>query len=219
MALTQSEKHSKARQTQCENCSNHASSVAEPCPRRLEIAAAARALIVAKGLEGLRTRDIAARAGINIATLHYHVPTKEALIMVVAESTRRDFIAQHMAHPRANMTPRQRLRQEIDDHIELIETQPELLQVMSEFAERSRRDPVVRRIYADMRQHWTTKIENIFSEGKQDGSLRQDLEPKASSKLFVSALVGGTRDNFDDKQNLKIFLNELERCFLPVSPN
>jgi AcrR family transcriptional regulator len=38
--------------------------------RRLAIAAAARAIIVEKGLEGLRTRDIAKRVGINIATLH-----------------------------------------------------------------------------------------------------------------------------------------------------
>lgn len=44
--------------------------------RRAEIAAAARGLIVEKGLEGLRARDIAERVGINIATLHYHVPSR-----------------------------------------------------------------------------------------------------------------------------------------------
>ena len=48
--------------------------------RRIAIARAARALIIGKGLEGLRTRDIAERVGINIATLHYHVPSKEALV-------------------------------------------------------------------------------------------------------------------------------------------
>ena len=47
--------------------------------RRAAIARAARELIVEKGVEGLRTRDIAERVGINIATLHYHVPSKEAL--------------------------------------------------------------------------------------------------------------------------------------------
>ena len=51
--------------------------------RRDAIARAARSLIVEKGVEGLRTRDIADRVGINIATLHYHVPTKEALIELV----------------------------------------------------------------------------------------------------------------------------------------
>ena len=62
--------------------------------RRRAIAAAARELIVEKGFEGLRTRDIADRVGINIATLHYHVPTKEALIGLVAQSMRDEFIAQ-----------------------------------------------------------------------------------------------------------------------------
>ncbi len=61
--------------------------------RRREIAAAARSLIAERGFEGLRTRDIAARVGINVATLHYHVPTKEALIGLVAQSLRDDFIA------------------------------------------------------------------------------------------------------------------------------
>ncbi len=59
--------------------------------RRLAIAAAARAIIIEKGLEGLRTRDIALRVGINVATLHYHVPSKEALIALVADSLHRDF--------------------------------------------------------------------------------------------------------------------------------
>ena len=61
--------------------------------RRLEIAAAARALIAERGFEGLRTRDIAERVGINIATLHYHVPSKEALVELVAQSLRDEFKA------------------------------------------------------------------------------------------------------------------------------
>ena len=64
-----------------------------PCPepltgRRREIAAAARSLVAERGFEGLRTRDIADRVGINVATLHYHVPSKDALIELLAESLR-----------------------------------------------------------------------------------------------------------------------------------
>src|ERR1700731_4010872 len=36
--------------------------------------------IAERGLEGLRTREVAAGVGLNIATLHYYFPTKEALI-------------------------------------------------------------------------------------------------------------------------------------------
>src|SRR2546421_11925323 len=36
--------------------------------------------IAERGFEGLRTREVAAGGGLNIATLHYYFPTKEALI-------------------------------------------------------------------------------------------------------------------------------------------
>ena len=40
------------------------------------------------GFEGLRTRDVAADAGVNIATLHYYFPSKEALIRGVVAKVR-----------------------------------------------------------------------------------------------------------------------------------
>ena len=80
--------------------------------RRRAIAEAARALIVEKGVEGLRTRDIAERVGINVATLHYHVPTKEALIGLVADTMREEFRNQSLLRPRLHLTPAERLEHE-----------------------------------------------------------------------------------------------------------
>src|SRR3954466_4277771 len=51
--------------------------------RRAVLAAAAFRRIADGGFEGLRTRDVAADVGVNIATLHYYFPTKEALIRAV----------------------------------------------------------------------------------------------------------------------------------------
>ena len=89
--------------------------------RRPAIAAAARALIAERGFEGLRTRDIAERVGINVATLHYHVPTKEALIEIVAQSMRDDFIAQGKAWRREGLTPLQELQAEIAEFRDTME--------------------------------------------------------------------------------------------------
>src|SRR4051812_49876883 len=83
--------------------------------RRVAIAAAARALIVEKGVEGLRTRDIAERVGINVATLHYHVPTKEALIGLVADSLRADFIQHSIDRPRDHLSASERMDLEFVD--------------------------------------------------------------------------------------------------------
>ena len=68
--------------------------------RKRAIAAAARSLIVEKGFEGLRTREIADRVGINVATLHYHIPTKDALVELVAQSMKEDFMGQDAQYPR-----------------------------------------------------------------------------------------------------------------------
>src|ERR671925_266966 len=53
--------------------------------RREALVQAAFNRIAERGFEGLRTRDVAARVGVNIATLHYYFPTKEALIGGVVE--------------------------------------------------------------------------------------------------------------------------------------
>src|SRR2546421_11887604 len=48
--------------------------------RRRSLVLAAYDLIAEEGFEGLRTRDVAMRAGVNIATLHYYFASKEDLI-------------------------------------------------------------------------------------------------------------------------------------------
>src|SRR5262245_45774947 len=59
--------------------------------RRKDLLEAAYALIAERGLEGLRTREIAARAGVNISTLHYYFGTKDALVVAVLEHVRDTF--------------------------------------------------------------------------------------------------------------------------------
>src|SRR6218665_695397 len=98
--------------------------------RRIAIAHAARALIIEKGLEGLRTRDIAERVGINIATLPYHVPSKEALVTLVAASLRDDFKAQALRHPKAGLNGGEQLRQEFNEFREVATDYPELIGVL-----------------------------------------------------------------------------------------
>ena len=48
--------------------------------RQEALVQAAYDLLAERGFEGLRTRDVAAKVGVNIATLHYYYPTKEKLI-------------------------------------------------------------------------------------------------------------------------------------------
>src|ERR1041384_7947179 len=54
-----------------------------PGQRRPPLGAAPFRRLASAGFGGLRTRDVAADVGVNIATLHYYFPSKEALIRAV----------------------------------------------------------------------------------------------------------------------------------------
>lgn len=180
--------------------------------RRAEIALAARALIAEKGFEGLRTRDIAERVGINIATLHYHVPSKEALIELLAESLRDEFIAQHERNSREGSTPLEMLRQEFADFRDALVNNPNLMLVMAELSERARRDEKVARVIRPMQANWASQIAAIVAAGAKDGSFRADIDPEAAAIVIIGAMVAARIP-----RNIRFFdrvTAELERSFV-----
>lgn len=166
---------------------------AGPDDRLKAIAAAIRTLIVERGFEGLRTRDIADRLGINIATLHYHVPGKARLIELVAQSLRDDFIAQQARQPRDGLTALARLKLELRDFRETFIHDPERLIVMAELIQRARHDDAVRAVIQPMQEHWLGHFEAIVADGRQAGGFRADADPQACAQLIVAALMGFRR--------------------------
>lgn len=188
--------------------------------RRLAIAAAARAIIVEKGLEGLRTRDIAARVGINVATLHYHVPSKEALIALVAETLGADFKAQAARHPRTGKSALERLRLEFADAIEIVEAMPELMLVMTELSDRARRDPAIGAIMKPLYTFWLGQFVEIFTTGLAEGTFRRDIDPLAAALIVTGTFADSWRTQAESPVPLQQVIAEMERAFLinPLSP-
>ncbi|WDR02302.1 TetR/AcrR family transcriptional regulator [Devosia algicola] len=182
--------------------------------RRLAIAQAARALIVEKGFEGLRTRDIAERVGINIATLHYHVPTKKALVQLVAHTIEQDFRAQEKRRPRARRSPRDRLRFEFEDQRDTMTNNPDLVIVMSELAQRARRDPAVAQVMQPLYNFWIRQLVEIVTAGRDDGSFRPDVDPMAAAQIIAGALGNLWRQLDDSPRIFDSITRELERSLL-----
>lgn len=180
--------------------------------RRAAIALAARELIVEKGFEGLRTRDIAERVGINIATLHYHVPTKEALIGLVAQSMRDEFAAQSRARPRDGLSPSELLDLEFDDYAELLGEKNYLLTAMSELMERARRDEAIRACMGPLMGKWKAIVAAIFEAGKASGDFRPDLDPVPAAQMLIGAMVGFSRSPDPTTENFKPLRAELWRA-------
>jgi AcrR family transcriptional regulator len=182
--------------------------------RKRAIAAAARSLIVEKGFEGLRTREIADRVGINVATLHYHIPTKDALVELVAQSMKEDFMAQRMRLATEGAKPHERLRLELDRHFRMRLENPELLLVMEEMARRARHDETVARVILPMRAFWFEQIQAIIEAGRADGSFRPDLDPPSAALMVVGVMIATSAYRIEDSAVIGRAVAELFRSIL-----
>src|SRR5689334_25424993 len=106
--------------------------------QRRALVDAAYHLIAEGGFERLRTRDIAARAGVNIATLHYYFATKEDLIRGVVDALVKRFRTQQVpALAEQPRSPLIELRQELQDAQYQIRKSPEIFSVLFELDLRS----------------------------------------------------------------------------------
>src|SRR5579883_522341 len=82
--------------------------------RRQSLVEAAYHLIAEGGFERLRTRDVAARAGVNIATLHYYFAHKQDLIQGVVEYLLKQFMMAHLpGSPFEIKTPLEQIQAEV----------------------------------------------------------------------------------------------------------
>jgi AcrR family transcriptional regulator len=158
--------------------------------RRQELVQAAFQVIAEQGFEGLRTREVAARAGVNIATLHYHFPSKEDLIRGVVEQMQREFERQAQELAARGLTARERLHAELWQAYEVSRDQPELQTVLHELFLRSLRDPRVQAIFSTMKMHWQGAIEDLLSVGIYEGSFRADLDVPATAVAIIAFITG-----------------------------
>jgi AcrR family transcriptional regulator len=157
--------------------------------RRAEIAAAARSIILEKGFEGLRTREIAARVGINISTLHYHVPSKKALVELVAATLHQDFNDHYAGILQSGTGPLDELRGLIADYKDVMLNRPELLQLVDVLGHRAAFDPELGETVGAMRRYWLGLFVNILQRGKDIGTFRASLNPEAAAHMIAGALV------------------------------
>src|SRR5271165_5810761 len=128
-------------------------------------------VIAAGGFEHFRTREVARRVGVNIATLHYYFPTKEDLIrevMVYIRDQFRYFRDPTVSEP-TPQHPRESLYQEFRDLLYQMERIPEIFIVLMELSIRAVRDPYIRELIRQMNQGWHQHLEEVMTEGVRQG--------------------------------------------------
>jgi|SRR5579859_855669 len=159
--------------------------------RRAALLHAAFDVVAQAGFEGLRTRAVATRAGVNIATLHYYFPSKQDLIEGLAQLLGAKFVTLHGPAPRPSGLPAlDRLRQEFSDGRFYLKHHPEMLLVMQEFALRGKRDPEVKKISDQMISYWREGVERMVQEGVADGTWRDDIPAREMFALLMAIFTG-----------------------------
>src|SRR6267142_3778852 len=132
--------------------------------RRQELVLAAFNLVAETGFEGLRTRDVAAEVGVNVATLHYYFHTKEALIRAVVDHA--------MARFRTTLVPGSSPGAQLAGHLDgvrrLFREEPELFAVMGELAQRSARDPAIAAIFKETNDTWHAALRGMLRRAQAE---------------------------------------------------
>jgi AcrR family transcriptional regulator len=164
--------------------------VADPAAnRRYELVLATYQLIAEKGLAELRTRDVAARVGVNVATLHYYFARKELLLVGVV-----NHVTYLFAMVRAPLPPGATSLHEFQHLFESQEYRrqnaPELDIVVSEIMLLARRDETVRSAIDAMLATWRVVVEAIVARCIRDGYFHGDQDPRTVAMVVTSFLIG-----------------------------
>ncbi len=143
-------------------------------------------LIAEGGFERLRTREVAVRAGVNTATLHYYFATKEDLVRGVVERLFEELRTVDASRRDRDNTPLEELRGEFTDVHYQLERSPETYVVLYELSLRSLRDETIRDMLTELDARWWEHIEGYLTDGVQQGVFRSDLDiPAAVASLMA----------------------------------
>src|SRR5260370_15023568 len=133
--------------------------------RRRSLVEAAYYLIAEGGFEQLRTRNVAARAGVNIATLHYYFARKEDLIQGVVEYLLQQFMTAYLPGSSFEMrTPLEQILGELAEMQYLLQEKPELFIVLNELVLRSLHDPAIHHMIGWLDEGWQNYLEQAIRD-------------------------------------------------------
>ena len=154
--------------------------------RRRELVAAAYGRIARDGFEGLRTRDVAADVGVNVATLHYYFPTKEALI--------RGVIGQAMQRFQATIPSGGPAVEQLRGHLQalagLLKEDRELWAVMGELVLRAPRDLDLGHTFRQTDAHSHRTLRDLIGAAVAAGAISPALAADDAAALIIVAIKG-----------------------------
>lgn len=145
-------------------------------------------LLVERGFEGLRVRDIAEAAGINQATLLYHFPDKEELIVAVIG----DIIEKVRATNLRDIDVRKGSFQAYETYLrrigDLYATMPEVYIALNEIAVRAVRHPKIAATFASHMEHSRDFIKTLLRAAAPEATPQAVDAAVSATQVFAAGL-------------------------------
>lgn len=169
--------------------------------RRQKVVEAAYDVIASKGFEGLRLRDVAARAGIDHSTLHHHFPHKSDLIEAVLEHATEQF----RPPPRPGTTAPIPLGDHLDFLGQMIIKLPELHSVLREFDLHGTRDRRVKGMILKSEKGWRERLAARIQVAKESGDWPADADAVIGAELVIAVVKGASLNSKAAVEILRLF--------------
>ncbi|MCS5613422.1 MAG: TetR family transcriptional regulator, partial [Candidatus Poribacteria bacterium] len=156
--------------------------------KRQQILDSAVAVFAEKGFYNAKVTDIAHKAGIAHGTVYLYFQTKEDILIQIFEEKFEELVSYIFMEVGTEQNALAKLRRLILVQLQMIETNPELTELMLLEARQSSKfilSSAISKIgdYCD-------KIEGILKEGIEEGLVRPDLDLTVASTMLYSGIEG-----------------------------
>lgn len=186
--------------------------------RRRSLVLAAYQLIAEKGFEQLRTRDVASRARVNIATLHYYFATKEELIQAVVDHLLLEFSTNFSDNPKFDDSdPLSQVRAMFLMTYNRFRARPDMFIVLSELVLRSLRDTSLKPVLRQLDEGWNAYIQYLIVNGIHQGTFCKEIDPQFVATQLIMLIKGFFFHQITSPENTDIdqLLKNIEHLLLP----
>ncbi len=156
--------------------------------KQIQIMEAAEELFAEQGFAGTSVRDIAEKAGVNLAMISYYFGSKEKLMEAMF-----DYRGQYMQLQLQSLlqtkelSPMQKFEKLIDEYIDRITKKQCFHQIMVREQMANREGPIARQIF-QLKQSNQALIGQLIQEGQKKGDFKKNVD----ASFLMMTLVGTT---------------------------
>lgn len=154
---------------------------------RAKIAAAAEELFAARGFDGAAIRDIARKAGVNGAMIHYYFGNKEGLYLALLEAAASRVRALLIETTGGSGSTKERLARFVDAYAEYILSQPNIARIL--YREMLTGAKHIKKIAQQYAAANYTMLRTMISDGVKSGELRAIDDELAPISLMGMVVI------------------------------